>query len=272
VDALGNVSLTTLSGARVWAYRILASRGAVPVENLMMIVAHDWDAPRTVEATEHWRFILPSSWTEQMDATVPDWRRAVDIGWEAQKELMGLTAEEAHNAVHPEGPRLPHASGMEDPTVCAASTTPLSFGRDCFVVPSGPHAGEPRWFIIFHEMGHTTTILQQARAVFCQLYCAPGAGDTWLEGDASLFYLWSSYRMMNDPSLSGAARASVRSTFQQDTALFSRQLGDWEASSAAFRSSDGIGCSATRGHSGTTPRSARSCAGPPTASLPGTPR
>jgi hypothetical protein len=237
VDPFGTASLATLSGVRVWAYRILASRGAVPVEDLVMIVAHDWDAPRTVEATEHWRFVLPSSWTERMDATVPDWRGAVDIGWEAQKELMGLTAEEAHNAAHPMSPVLPQAIGVEDPAVCGVSSIPLSFGQDCFVFPSGPNVDQPRWFIIFHEMGHATTIAQQARAVFCQLYCAPGGGATWVEGDASLFSLWSSYRMMNDPSLSGAARASVRSTFEQDTALFSRQLGEWEASSAAF--SDG---------------------------------
>ena len=229
VDSNGVVSFTSIGDRRTWSFRIRAQTALAPVRGLMLLVAHSVPADRVIVATEHWRLVLPRKWIADLDATVPDWRTAFDVGWLGQKELMGMTLEEANNAAIPNNPLLPQSSGTDDEVVCGLSSLPLTFGAPCFAFPNGAYGNHPRWFIIFHELGHQSTLAQQGRAVFYN-----ARGSTFLESDASLLSLWSSYRMMNSSRLSASARTSVAGTFHEDTARFSVALRRWGESTQAW--------------------------------------
>jgi len=233
----GRATYGGLSVRPTWAYRIVAHHSGTKVEGIMLVVAHQTPGPRTIVASEHWRMVVPPSWIERIRSTVPDYQRAFDVGWEAQKELMGATVEEAWNAIpHADGQFLAQMTLMEDVNVCGLSTLPLVFGESCFVWPADPdpilgRTNVPRWFILFHEMGHTASLGQPQRAMFDLLM----GGAPWTEGDASLLSFWSARRMQEAPDLSPAARESVRRIWEGVTPPWEADLQTWESGSAPFR-------------------------------------
>lgn len=234
VDFAGKIRQVVLPSDFSKAWRVRASLAGTSVRGIMMVVTHRERGNRTVFRTQHWRLVVPSAWIEDVNRALPDgWGAALDVGWLAQAELKGMTAEGAQNRYAPSFPLLDKSSLKEDPTACGYSSNPLSFGYACFVQTSGPYTGHPQWSVIFHEMGHLSTMAQQSRDIFPQIFVGKGGGATFVEGDASLLWTWSAKRIVENTSLPSGIRASVQALL--DFHWRSKDyLRAWEASGKAF--------------------------------------
>jgi len=214
---------------RSFGFRVRADFLGSRVDGLVLVFVYQEHQDRVLLATEHWRLALPSEWFDRISATVPDFGDAIDVGWEAQHELFGMTQQEWHTSGNPSDSFGPFSSGMNDRDYCGSSSNPMRFGPDCFVFPeNGQHSNEPRWFVIFHEMGHQSN---SGHSLFSAAQCC---GGTYIEGDATIAGMWSGHRMMESPNLSPQALASVRAQFDQDSTYWGRRLREWEAGSEPF--------------------------------------
>jgi len=220
------------------SYSIVAESTYGNVDGIKLIVSSQNEKELTVVETTNWRLVVPLTWIERMDSVLPDWREALDIGWQAQKELMGLTSEGAEILLNPGNiPNgaliLPQSSATIDPAVCGLSTVPITFGEDCFIFSSGELRDHPRWFIIFHEMGHNSNLRQFGRALYCDIFCGSRSA-TWVEGDASVLAMWSSRRMSEAPSISTITKQSIIKSLEGDMSLWKGQLATWVEGNEAF--------------------------------------
>lgn len=245
VVANGVASQTRAPVAFGYPFLLLASISGQPVNGRLMILAHRTVADRIVIATNHWRLMVPTEWNGTVESAVPGFTSGLDVGWQAQYELMGATAELAFNATFPASPLLAASTAREDPAVCGSSSVPLSFGRGCFLFLGGPQAAHPHWDIIFHEMGHQTTNAI-GRSMFPDIYTRGFQGHTWGEGDATLFGMWSLQRIAGDAALSSSVRQSAGRTLGDIRASYENSLLGWEASTTPFSdSNDGAGFNAS---------------------------
>ena len=231
IDSSGTVRVIGDIPGPLTAFRVKATYNGEPVQGIEFVVVHDTDKQRTIFETEHWRLIVPPDWIAQTTESYPDFGLALDLGWQAERELMGKTSEEAWNDAQPHRPAVSFQALAEDPLACGGSGNPMRFGRDCFFDPNG----DPRWHFYFHEMGHNTSIAQQDRAIFCQLMCS---GRNFVEGEANLFGMWALRRIGASAQLSASTRASIventQEGFNQNTALFLSELQAWEASGETY--------------------------------------
>lgn len=211
--------------------RVQASVMGTDVDGLVLVLAHRTDDDRTVHYTEHWRLFLPIEWLQTIDAALPGFEAGLDVGWAAQVELMGQFPEAAAYEANPSNPILPISTAREDPTTCGLSTVPISFGRGCFLFIDGPLLGHPHWDVIFHELGHGMNGVPD-RSIFCLLYSCPHAPQA--EGDATLFGLWSLWRIAGDPHLSQSIRESADQTRIGIQDSYENALQAWEASSMSY--------------------------------------
>ncbi len=97
-----------------------------------------------------------------------------------------------------------------------------------------PPTGDPRWFIIFHELGHNNS-LGHRNTMFCDLLCGLPA---WVESEASLLAFWSMNQISISNEVGVSARDSVSTLAQESLENLMNdskgQLADYETSGSAW--------------------------------------
>ncbi len=126
---------------------------------------------------------------------------------------------------------LPFDSIAEYPPGCGWAGQPIALSHECMFSPG---TGDPRWSIIFHELGHNNTGRHDYLA-YDEYFSFDS--NAWREGDASLLGMWSIREMSLSGALSDTSRNSALGVFQGSVNGGLNTIANWESSGADWLSS-----------------------------------
>jgi len=208
------------------AFRVRAAYLGTPIDSIVMVVSYRIDQDYVLIPSAHWRFFFPSDWETRANANVPDFEAAMDAGADAQRQLYGgVSAAELMTINEPEN-WLPFDSLADYPPGCAWAGQPIALSHECMFSPS---TGDPRWSIIFHELGHNNTG-RHGYLAYDEYFAWDS--NTWVEGDASILGIWSMREMAMSMTLSDTSRNSVQGVFDGSVNGGLNRIANWEASGA----------------------------------------
>jgi hypothetical protein len=232
VDSDHLATLTSTVAAPFFSFRVGASYRGIAVESPAMVFAYPDNVVRPVFESEHWRLFVPNGWITNALARFPDFGEVLDIGREAQSDLMGWTYGESWNSYAQNTLTVPWEAIAEDPTTVAYSGNPIGFSQSAFFAGFD---GDPWWAAIFHELGHNSASLVRVIMYGELTY----GGGYYVEGDANILSKWSGMGILASPVISAVTKASIQRQYDDNSLTASNALAAWAESGVPFDDSAG---------------------------------
>ena len=232
VDSNHLATLTSTVAAPFHAFRVGASYRGIAVESPAMVLAYPDNIARPVFETTHWRLFVPDGWITNALARFPDFGSVLDVGREAQMNLMGWTYGESWNSYVQTTVTVPWEAIAEDPNTVAYSGNPIGFSQSAFFAGFD---GDPWWAAIFHELGHNSASLVRVIMYGELTY----GGGFYVEGDANILSKWSGMEILASPVISATTKSSIQRQYDDNTRSASNALAAWAASTETFDDSAG---------------------------------
>jgi hypothetical protein len=231
VGADGTVSQSGPFGNQREGWIVTAKVEGLTVLGEVFVLPHNTQADRQILKTANWRVVVPRAWIRQSFALAPEFSKALDVGWIGERELLGLSWEEARMYAQPNEVQVSFDTMAENADACGYSGDPINISNGCFFYPNGI----PRWFVYYHELGHNFSLAQQARAAFSQIFKAT---STYIEGDASLLAVWAMHKILTSPFLDSATKQTVQYGWDQETKYWLSELLKWETEATSLPYTD----------------------------------